>query len=89
MKNKIDDVRNHLFAQLERLGEETLEGDALADEIRRAKAVREVADSIIGTAKAETERLQVVHDTGIKSGTALMQSAEQATAALPAPECGA
>lgn len=86
MKNKIDDVRDHLFAQLERLGDESLEGDALRNEIQRAKAVREVADSIIGSAKAETDRMRLVHDTGIKSGTALMQSVERMTPALPEGE---
>ena len=86
MKNKIDDVRDHLFAQLERLGDEGLEGEALKHEIQRAKAVREVADSIIGTAKAETDRMRLVHDTGVKSGTALMASAERMAPALPEPE---
>jgi hypothetical protein len=82
MKNKIDDVRDHLFEALERLKDEDIDGETLDREIRRAKAVREVADSIIGTAKAETDRLRLVSDTGLKSGTALMQSAEQASPAL-------
>lgn len=80
MKNRIGDLRNHLFAQLERLGEEGLDGDKLAKEIQRAKAMREVADSIIGTAKAETDRLKIVADTGLQTGTALLEHAERGTA---------
>lgn len=78
MKNGIEDLRNHLFAQLERLGEEELKGDDLEKEIKRAKAVREVADSIIGTAKAETDRLKLRAEGGRGSGTKLLAKAEDA-----------
>lgn len=47
MKNKLTDLSNHLFAQLERLGDEDLKGDALHEELSRAKAVANVAQQII------------------------------------------
>jgi hypothetical protein len=47
MKNTLVDLNNHLFAQLERLGDEDLEGDKLQDEIVRAKAVSDIATQII------------------------------------------
>lgn len=47
MKNKLTDLNNHLFAQLERLGDEDLTGEQLADEISRSKAVTGLASQII------------------------------------------
>lgn len=49
-QNKLTDLNNHLFAELERLGEEDLTGDKLVEEIARAKAVTGVAQQIIANA---------------------------------------
>ncbi len=46
-KNTLGDLNDHLFAQLERLGNEDLKGDELACEITRAQAVNAVACQII------------------------------------------
>lgn len=47
MKNKLGDLNNHLFAELERLSDEDLRGEDLDTEIRRAKALTGVASQII------------------------------------------
>lgn len=46
MRNKQTDLDNILFAELERLDDESLEGEALDREIKRAKAIGNVAAQI-------------------------------------------
>lgn len=50
MKNTLGDLNNHLFAELERLGDEELVGDSLAEEISRAKSIADVSTQIISNA---------------------------------------
>lgn len=47
MKNTLGDLNNHLFAQLERLGDEDLKGDELKEEMERAKSINDIAKGII------------------------------------------
>lgn len=47
MKNKLTDLHNHLFEQLEWLGDRSIKGDKLTEEIRRADAMCKVAGQII------------------------------------------
>lgn len=55
MKNKIEDLRNHLFATLESLADEENPMD-----IDRAKAIAEVSGKIIDSAKVENDYLRIV-----------------------------
>lgn len=47
MKNTLGNLNNHLFEQLERLNDEDLKGEALQEEITRAKAVALISQNII------------------------------------------
>ena len=51
MRNTLGDLNNHLFAQLERLSDEEIKGEALREEIERAKAINQVAMQIINNGK--------------------------------------
>lgn len=53
MKNKISDLRDHMFAQLERLGNDEMSEEDLKKEISRAQAISEVGKVIVESAKTE------------------------------------
>ena len=50
VKNTLGDLNNHLFMQLERLGDEDLSGDDLLKEIARSKAISDIAKNVIENA---------------------------------------
>jgi hypothetical protein len=50
MKNKLDDLNNHLFEQLERMNDDELTGDRLAEEMSRSKAMTSISAQIISNA---------------------------------------
>ena len=54
-RNTLSDLNNHLFAQIERLGEEDISEEKLQQEIGRAKAINGVAKNIIQNAKTALE----------------------------------
>lgn len=51
MNNKLIDLNNHLFEQLERLNDEDLKEDELAREIERSKAITHISQTIINNAE--------------------------------------
>lgn len=53
MKNKISDLRDHMFAALERLGNENLSEEELKAEIARCQTISEVGKVIVESAKTE------------------------------------
>ena len=79
MKNKIEDLRNHLFATLEALQDEDQPMD-----IERAKAIAEVAKVVVESAKTEVKYLAM---TGATKGTGFIPEdpADRAAERLPRP----
>jgi hypothetical protein len=67
MKNKLIDLNNHMFAQLERLSDEDIKEDQLAVEINRSKAISQLATQIINNAKLALDAHKSINDGLIKS----------------------
>jgi len=61
VKNKIEDLRNHLFATLEALRDEDK-----PMEIERAKAIADVSKVIVESAKVEVDHLRALDALGVK-----------------------
>lgn len=59
MKTTLGDLNNHLFAQLERLGDEDIEGEKLVEEFKRAEAISKIASQIISNGSLVLKAQQV------------------------------
>ncbi|AJS59226.1 hypothetical protein [Paenibacillus sp. IHBB 10380] len=62
MKNTLKDLNDHLFAQLERLGDEELTGEKLVEEMNRAKSITGVASQIIANGSLVLEGRKLIDD---------------------------
>jgi hypothetical protein len=60
VKNKLTDLNNHLFSQLERLNDESLTGDKLKEEIERGKAMAAIATQVVQTAKITVDAMKLM-----------------------------
>jgi hypothetical protein len=61
--NTLSDLNNHLFAQLERLGDEDMNDKDLRKEIDRAKAIGNIAKNVIQNAKVALDGAQFAVET--------------------------
>jgi hypothetical protein len=57
-RNKINDLRDHLFSALERLDNDELTMEELNKEIEKAQAVAQIGSVIIQSAKIEIDYLK-------------------------------
>ena len=73
MKNKLIDLNNHLFAQLERLNDEDLSGDALRDEIDRSKAISGVSKDIVANARLALDAEQMKHEYNLDRAPLMLE----------------
>ena len=71
VKNTLGDLNNHLFAQLEKLGDDDLKGDELEAEIRRSEAMAKVGEQII-----KTEAMQHMDEYGYERKKAVPEMLE-------------
>jgi hypothetical protein len=64
MKNKLTDLNDHLFAQLERLADEALTPPQIDQEAKRGKAMVAVADQIIKNASLQVQAAKLLSEKG-------------------------
>jgi hypothetical protein len=60
MRNKIGDLTDHLFSQIERLNDDELQGEELSKEIARGKAMAALATPIVNAAKIAIDAAKLV-----------------------------
>jgi len=65
MKNKLSDLNDHLFAQLERLSDEGLTPEQIETEATRGNAIVAVADQIIRNAGLKIQAAKILSDHGL------------------------
>lgn len=64
MKNKLVDLNNHLFAQIERLSEEGISAEQIETEAKRADAIVAVSDQILAAAKLQITAVNIIAQHG-------------------------
>ena len=64
MKNKLIDLNNHLFEQMERLNDDDLTDEQLKKEVSRARAMEGLATNIIDNAKLALESQKFIQEYG-------------------------
>lgn len=72
MKNKLSDLNDHLFAQLERLSEEGMSSEKIEEETIRAKAIVSIADQIVQNASLKIQAAKIMSDHGLDPSKLLM-----------------
>ncbi|HRO75767.1 MAG TPA: hypothetical protein PLP27_06445 [Crocinitomicaceae bacterium] len=74
-RNKMEDLRNHLFAALERLNDEDINPEKMKAEMQRAKSIAELSTALVETAKVEIEFIRAIEADG--SSSALFQGIDR------------
>jgi hypothetical protein len=65
MKNKLSDLNDHLFAQIERLANEDLTPEKIETEVKRGNAIVAVADQVLRHATLQVQAAKILSDHGL------------------------
>lgn len=63
-KNRLTDLNDHLFMQLERLSDDNLTAEQIEAEVSRADAIVAVADKIVDNARLTLQACEIVAKHG-------------------------
>ena len=58
--NKLSDLRDHIFMALERLADEGMTTEQVAQEVEKSKAISALSSAIIASAKVEIDYINTV-----------------------------
>lgn len=64
MKNRLSDLNDHLFAQIERLSDEDLTSEQIEQEAKRGEAMVAVSEQIIRNAALQIQAAKIAFDGG-------------------------
>lgn len=64
MKNKMTDLNDHLFAQLERLNDDDLKGEELTQEVNRAKSIADLGKEIVANYRVQLDAFKLLSENG-------------------------
>lgn len=68
-RNTLSDLNNHLFATLERLGDESLDAEKMKMEIERAKAIKDVAGAVVSNSRLMLNAMEFRSQYGDEGGS--------------------
>jgi len=79
MKNNIEDLNTHLFAQLDRLTKSDMTAEQVSTEVSRAAAMVDVAEAILHGADLQLKATLVIanHGDRFKRYTAMLEAPGQ------------
>ena len=66
-RNKLTDLNNHLFSQLEKLNDDDLSSEQIEQECKRAKAMSSIASQILQSSRLTLEAMKLVNEDKINS----------------------
>lgn len=73
MKNRLSDLNDHLFAQIERLSDEDLTAEGIDTEVKRGAAIVAAADQILRHASLQIQAAKIISDHGSDPAKYLQQ----------------
>ena len=76
MKNTLGDLNNHLFAQLEKLGDDDLTGEELESELKRADAICDISEQIIKNGELQYKAMKHMDEYGYERQKAVPEMLE-------------